>query len=137
MAASTIARGSRATTRLRKIECEHCGLILRGAAGPLRREGLPEHCGVPMTWADAEDAFAELDGAALYENAAAAAELAREDRQLARRAYAVGGGARNNVGQCGGCRKPVKATNEHCPCGFANDIRGRRNQGGYRDAIPF
>src|SRR5205809_6717487 len=109
MTASTVARGSRATTRLRKIECEHCGLILRGAAGPLRREGLPEHCGVPMTWADAEDAFAELDGAALYENAAAAAELAREDRQLARRAYAVGGGARNSAAPCRRCRQPAKA----------------------------
>ena len=39
------------------------------------------------------------------------------------------------VGQCGGCSKPIWSTNHECQCGFVNDIRGRRNVGGY--AIPF
>ncbi len=33
---------------------------------------------------------------------------------------------------CGGCSKPLRAVNENCPCGFNNNIRGRRNLGGYR-----
>lgn len=34
--------------------------------------------------------------------------------------------------QCGGCSKFLRAINEDCDCGFHNDIRGRRNMGGYR-----
>jgi hypothetical protein len=41
---------------------------------------------------------------------------------------------RRNVAQthqCGGCRRFLRAVNERCSCGFNNDIRGRRNVGGY------
>jgi hypothetical protein len=33
--------------------------------------------------------------------------------------------------RCHGCRRWLIAANEHCHCGFNNDIRGRRNQGSY------
>jgi hypothetical protein len=135
------ARGTRKTTRLRKIECPACGLILRGARGPLAAAGLPVcACGCPMQWAELEDAYAVLDGAELYAHALVAEEEARHDRRLARNDHGIGL-KRSTVGQCGGCRKPITATNERCSCGFANDLRGRRNRGGYGEpdsgAWPF
>lgn len=53
----------------------------------------------------------------------------REGRRTLRENRHVGG--RNH--QCGGCSKFLRAINEDCErCGFHNDIRGRRNMGGYR-----
>lgn len=43
--------------------------------------------------------------------------------------------------RCGGCGAFVKSSNAWHSCGFRNDIRGRRNYGGYADggnhALPF
>jgi len=131
-------KGTMTTTRLRKIHCPTCGLILRGSRNPLLKAGLPVcACGAAMEWAELEDAYACLDGHALYAHPAVASAEASHDRRLARNDHAIGL-KRSTVGQCGGCRKPITATNEHCKgCGFANDLRGRRNLGGYGDGIPF
>jgi hypothetical protein len=95
-------------------------------------------CGVPMIWGDAEDAYACLEGHELYSHPAVQELEGATDRRLAREASKRGRGKSSSVGQCGGCRKPITATNEHCSqCGFANDLRGRRNHGGYREAMPF
>ena len=126
------------TTRLRKIHCEPCGLILRGSRQPLLQHGLPTcACGERMTWADPEDAYAVLEGPELYAHPAVAEDEARHDRRLAREQTSRGGqGGRAVVGQCGGCRKPITRVNERCAqCGFENDLRGRRNHGGY--GMPF
>jgi hypothetical protein len=72
------------------------------------------------------------------------AAIAEEERYLRRSARSSAGLGlkRTTVGQCGGCRKPITRTNEHCGCGFSNDLRGNLNHGAYRDgasgdAIPF
>jgi bacterioferritin-associated ferredoxin len=67
--------------------------------------------------ASIEDAIAELN-----------ADWAKIEHARALRAV------RRNVGrthQCGGCQRFLRAVNERCSCGFNNDIRGRRNVGGY------
>lgn len=136
-------RGTMKTTRLRKIECPDCGLILRGSRNPLLTAGLPTcGCGCAMVWADAEDAYACLDGHELYEHPAVREAESAHDRRLYREQHGHGGaGAKSVVGQCGGCRKPITRTNEHCEqCGFANDLRGRRNVGSYQptyEPMPF
>jgi hypothetical protein len=53
--------------------------------------------------------------------------LARERRRIERE----GRGSSAGRLRCGGCRRWLRAANEHCGCGFRNDIRGRRNVGGY------
>jgi predicted PP-loop superfamily ATPase len=69
--------------------------------------------------APVEEAIAQLQSEA---------ESAEERRTLCENRH-VGG--RNH--QCGGCSKFLRAINEDCErCGFHNDIRGRRNLGGYR-----
>jgi hypothetical protein len=133
-------RGTMKTTRMRKIECPGCGLILRGSRNPLLASGLPTcGCGCAMQWADAEDAYACLNGDELYAHPLVQELERAEDRRLYREQHSHGGaGSRSTVGQCGGCRKPITATNEDCArCGFSNDLRGRRNHGGYADAMPF
>lgn len=65
-----------------------------------------------------DDAIAELEQD----------ERDRERRRIERQAR---GGSAGRL-RCGGCRRWLIATNEHCKnCGFVNDIRGRRNHGGY------
>ena len=65
----------------------------------------------------------------------ALAELEHEDktREIRRIEREEGRGRSNDRRlRCGGCRRWLIAVNEHCGnCGFHNDIRGRRNTGGY------
>jgi hypothetical protein len=115
---------------------------LRGALATIARVGLPScACGDRMRPAELEDAarLAELTGDdsiftghPLYQDAAAA-----WTRQTLREISRPG-----NRMRCGGCRRYIPAANTHCGCGFVNDMRGRRNIGGYSaapapDPIPF
>lgn len=68
--------------------------------------------------APVDDAIEQLQSEA---NGLEARRALRENRHV---------GGRNH--QCGGCSKFLRAINEDCACGFHNDIRGRRNMGGYR-----
>jgi hypothetical protein len=54
-------------------------------------------------------------------------EALRERRRIEREPR----GASVGRMQCGGCRRFLIAANEECSCGFRNDVRGRRNVGGY------
>lgn len=128
--------------RHRPIECAVCGLKLRGALASLARTGLPTcACGERMIPTDLEDAarLAELMGdPAVYTSHpdAAAAEqawVAQTLRQVSRT---------GNRLHCGGCHRFIPAANTHCGCGFLNDLRGRRNVGGWSAApapssMPF
>ncbi len=51
----------------------------------------------------------------------------RERRRIEREARGASAGRL----RCGGCRRFLIAANEECSCGFRNDVRGRRNVGGY------
>jgi len=125
------------TNRNRPIECDVCGLKLRGAFGPLERIGLPTcACGGQFIWRREADGYRSSDP---YACPAVAEAESLHDRRLARVEAAHSLALkRTTVGQCGGCRKPIKATNEHCArCGFENDLRGNVNHGRYADACPF
>lgn len=122
---ATLPKGSSATTRNRPISCGVCGLKLRGAAGPILNHGMPEHCGLPMDWTSAEDAYRFLDGRELETHAAVVEEETAHDRRLARTARQAHAGVRK-AKQCGSCRRFLTAADRGaCPhCGAVN---GRRD----------
>jgi len=134
-------RGTMKTTRERPMECPVCLAKIRGARSTLAAcRPMCGRCNVAFVWRAAEDAFAVLDGRELEANAAVVAAEAGHDRALARDEKTRVGRTwrKNTVGHCGSCRKPITATNEVCgKCGFHNDLRGRRNHGGFSDGMPF
>lgn len=126
-------------TRLRKLECDHCGLVVRAAYGPYARARagggrLVCPCGAPMRLSDLADAGRLSDDDVsdddLHEHPDWIRERKREERRAKREAR---GG--HPPFQCGGCGRFITATNTHCRCGFANDInpRTRHNSGGWRE----
>ncbi|MEN3280065.1 MAG: hypothetical protein V7607_1205 [Solirubrobacteraceae bacterium] len=132
---ATTPRGTSATTRNRGMECPVCLAKIRGARSTLAAcRPTCGACNVAFVWTSAEDAYALGESCAARD-----VEEAAYDRRLARESSIHSLGLkRTTVGQCGGCRKPILATNEQCGCGFANDLRGRRNLGGYAaNGCPF
>lgn len=86
----------------------------------------------PITRASVDTAVAVLG---VCSRQAAIAELeeddkARDIRRIERQERR--GGSNDRWLRCHGCRRRLRAANEHCHCGFNNDIRGRRNHGSYR-----
>jgi hypothetical protein len=126
-----VKRGTRRTTRLRKLECDCCGLILRAAFNPVQAVGLPGcACTGTFRWEHADDAGAAGD----YDHPGVAAAMRADDARLKRADRSADSGHRM---RCGGCRRWVRSARENCSCGFANDIRGGRNRGGFADAASW
>lgn len=119
------------TNRQRKIECPMCGCIIRMSRSAMQKHGVPTcACGEPMLPACVEDA-ALCGEHVLTRHPDFRAHEARWARRAIREHRR--GGAGNGL-RCGGCSRFIRATNTVCDCGFGNDIRGRRNHGGYVEA---
>lgn len=118
------------TARLRKLECDECGCIVRMSRAAMLRCGLPScGCSPVLRPADVEDAswLASMTGCdAHLDTHPGLTEYA--EISIRRWARDASGAARM---QCGGCRRFIRKINETCGCGFTNDVQGRRNHGAY------
>lgn len=140
------AKGTAATTRLRKVECDACGCIARMSRAAIRRSGLPTcGCGVAMTCADIEDAASCLPEHEFLIQPVYVEARDLETRRLMREESA--GRGRIAKPQCHACKAFLRHPSALCGCGFLNDPRpgaGRYIEASYgagfgksEDPIPF
>lgn len=139
------AKGTAATTRLRKVECTACGCIARMSRAAIRRSGLPTcGCGVAMTCSDIEDAASCLPERELLVQPVYVEARELETRRALRETRIHGVQHRH---QCHGCKAFIRHPSALCGCGFLNDPRtgaGRYVEttysagfGASADSMPF
>jgi hypothetical protein len=120
------AKGTAATTRLRKVECDLCGCIARMSRAAIRKSGLPTcGCGQKMTCADLEDAATCLPERELLIQPVYVEARELETRRAMRDNKRVAGAKH----QCHSCKAFIAHPKALCGCGFLNDPRP--GAGGY------
>lgn len=135
-------------SKMRPLECPVCRVPLRVARAQLTKwHELYGHlpvcpCGCEMECPCLFDRLAYSEDAARAHPAYGKVVVGFTVSQAVREAGKGLSGADRM--QCGGCRRWIRRANEHCGCGFANDVRGHRNHGHYgatvnrsREEIPF